>query len=165
MRSAWKRAKFLGVRDSFLDEYQPEGGVEVALVDTMVQAYFLQLHWTEEAVRRTNADPRRHSYEYEKWERYKREAAKAQTWDAGFWEIPYASELELQEQAVKMADHFSRLFQRSVRALDNHRLAKAKLRRLSVPTARRLMIEHEHESAKEYNEKLEQARKITSEKA
>lgn len=159
MRSAWKRAKFLGVRDSFIDEYQPEGGVEVALVDTMAQAYFLQLHWTEEVVRRTNADPRRHSYEYEKWERYKREAAKAQMWDPGFWEIPYASEVQLQEQAVRMADHFSRLFQRTVRQLDNHRLAKAKLRRLAVPTVRHSVVGQEREHLKEWHGKLEQARK------
>jgi hypothetical protein len=160
MRSAWKRAKFLGVRDSFLDEYQPEGGVEVALVDTMAQAYFLQLHWTEEAVRRTNADPRRHSYEYEKWERYKREVAKAQMWEnKGYWEIPYASEVQLQEQAVKMADHFSRLFQRTVRQLDNHRLAKAKLRRLAVPTVRRSVVEQEREHIKEWHDTLEQVRK------
>ena len=163
MRSAWKRAKFLGVRDSFIDEYEPEGGVEVALVDTMAQAYFLQLHWTEESVKRTNADPRRHSYEYSQWERYKREAAKAQMWDAGYWEIPYASEVQLQEQAVKMADHFSRLFQRTVRALDNHRLAKAKLKRLSVPTLRRPVIELEQEKSKEWQEKLEQTRKLTGE--
>jgi|SRR5947209_8466121 len=160
MRSAWKRAKFLGVRDSFIDEYKPEGGIEVAFVDTMAQAYFLQLHWTEEAVKRTNADPRRHSYEYSQWERFRRESCKAQMWDSGYWEIPYASEVELQEQAVKMADHFSRLFQRSVRALDNHRLAKAKLRRLSLPTVRRSIVEREHEHAKEWNEKLELARKI-----
>jgi hypothetical protein len=159
MRSAWKRAKFLGVRDSFLDEYQPEGGIEVALVDTMAQAYFLQLHWTEEAVRRTNADPRRHSYEYEKWEKYKREAYKAQMWDTGYWEIPYASEVQLQEQAVKMADHFSRLFQRTVRQMDNHRLAKAKLRRLAMPTVRRSVVDQEREHVKEWHGKLERAKK------
>ena len=87
MRSAWKRAKFLGVRDSFIDEYQPEGGVEIALVDTMAQAYFLQLHWTEEDVRRTNADPRRHSYDYAKWERYKRETGRKEMWEDGHWEL------------------------------------------------------------------------------
>lgn len=159
MRTAWKRAKFLGVRDSFIDEYEPEGGVEVALVDTMAQAYFLQLHWTEEAVRRTNADPRRQSYEYNQWHQYKREAAKAHMWDAGHWEIPYASEVQLQEQAVKMADHFSRLFQRTVRQMDNHRLAKAKLRRLAVPTVRRSVVSQEREKIQEWRDKLEQSRK------
>ena len=160
MRSAWKRAKFLGVRDSFIDEYQPEGGVEVALVDTMSQAYFLQLHWTEEAIRRTNADPRRHSYEYAKWERYKSEVAKARMWENdGYWEIPYASEVECQEQAVKMSDHFSRLFQRSVRALDNHRLAKAKLKRLSLPAARRSVVERAREHNEKRKDRLEKAKR------
>jgi hypothetical protein len=167
MRSAWQRAKFLGVRDSFIDEYQPIGGVEVALVDTMAQAYFLQLYWTEEAVKRTRAEPFRHSHEYDQWERFKRESAKAHKssmWDSGYWEIPYASEVECQEQAVKMADHFSRLFQRTVRMLDNHRLAKAKLKRLSVPAARRSIVEQEHEHAKEWNDKLEKARQAKIER-
>jgi hypothetical protein len=163
MRSAWKRAKLLGVRDSFIDEYQPEGGVEIALVDTMAQAYFLQLHWTEEAVKRTQAEPYRHSHEYDQWEMYKRESAKAHhssMWDRGYWEIPYASELECQEQAVKMAEHFSRLFQHTMRMLDNHRLAKAKLKRLSVPAMRRSIVEDEHEHSKEWKARLEQARKV-----
>lgn len=159
MRSAWKRAKFLGVRDSFIDEYEPEGGVEVALVDTMAQAYFLQLHWTEESIRRTKSDPRRHSLEYAEWRRYERAAHKARMWDKGHWEIPYASELECQEQAVRMADHFSRLFQRTVRALDNHRLAKAKLKRLLVSAMRRPIVEQERENVKEWEKELERARK------
>ncbi len=80
-------------------------------------------------------------------------------WDTGYWEIPYASEVELQEQAVKMADHFSRLFQRTVRSLDNHRLAKAKLWRLSVPTARRSVAEQDRKNVKDWRENLERARK------
>ena len=159
MRSAWERAKFLGVRDSFVDEYQPEGGVEVALVDTMAQAYFLQLHWTRESVKRTKVDPRRHNDEYRQWQRYKAEACDGQMWDSGHWEIPYASELECQEQAVRMADHFSLLFQRTVRQLDNHRLAKAKLRRLAVPAVRRSAAEQEVQKLVHQQERVEQARK------
>jgi hypothetical protein len=165
MRSAWKRAKFLGVRDSFIDEYEPEGGVEIALVDTMAQAYFLQLHWTEESVKRTQASPYRHSCEYEDWERYKKQSAKANKssmWDGGYWEIPYASELECQEQAVKMADHFSRLFQKTVRQMDNHRLAKAKLRRLSATSSRRSVVEQERQNANEWNEALQQVKQARS---
>lgn len=159
MRSAWKRAKFLGVRDSFIDEYQPEGGVEIALVDTMAQAYFLQLHWTEESVKRTLADPRRESEEYREWKQYRGMEARAMHFEHGWWDIPYASEVECQAQAVKMADHFSRLFQRTVRQMDNHRLAKAKLRRLSVPAIRRSAVEGERESIREWHERLELARK------
>lgn len=160
MRSAWKRAKFLGVRDSFIDEYQPEGGVEIALVDTMAQAYFLQLHWTEESVKRTLADPRRESEEYREWKHHRGMEARAMHFEHGWWDIPYASELECQEQAVKMADHFSRLFQRTVRQMDNHRLSKAKLRRLAVPAIRRSAVEGEREAVREWHERLERARKV-----
>lgn len=163
MHSAWKRAKFLGVRDSFIAEYEPEGGVEIALVDTMAQAYFLQLHWTEESVKRTQASPYRHSCEYEDWERYKRQSAKAnksRMWDSGYWEIPYASELECQEQAVKMADHFSRLFQRTVRQMDNHRLAKVRLRRLSAPTVRRSVLNQERKNESDWRETVVSIRKV-----
>lgn len=158
MRSAWKRAKFLGVRDSFIDEYQPEGGVEIALVDTMAQAYFLQLHWTEESVKRTRADARRESEEYREWKNYRGMEARAMHFEHGWWDIPYASELECQEQAVKMADHFSRLFQRTVRQMDNHRLSKAKLKRLSIPAVRRSVVEGERKNIKEWRERLEQAK-------
>src|SRR5205085_2792501 len=53
MRSVWQRAKFLAVRDTFLAEYEPEGGIEYALVDTLSQAYFMQQYWMEMAVKRT----------------------------------------------------------------------------------------------------------------
>ena len=107
-------------------------------------------------------DPRRHSYEYSEWRYYEKAGRGKRMWDEGHWEIPYASEVECQEQAVKMADHFSRLFQRTVRALDNHRLAKARLRRLSVPTARRSIVEEEREITEEWKDELERARKVKS---
>ncbi len=55
-------------------------------------------------------------------------------------------ELECQDQAIKMADHFSRLFQRTVRQMDNHRLSKAKLKRISVPAVRRSVVDVKTES-------------------
>lgn len=79
-------------------------------------------------------------------------------WDPGDWGLPYASELACQEQAVRMADHFSRLFQRTVRQLDNHRLAKAKLRRLTVPTVRRPASEQEMKKINDRTVRVEQAR-------
>jgi hypothetical protein len=47
-----------------------------------------------------------------------------------------------------------------VRTLDNHRLAKAKLKRLSVPTKRCSTMALEREHAKEWQNKLEEVRKI-----
>ncbi len=81
-------------------EYRPEGGAEVALVDTMARAYFLQLHWTGESAKRPRADPRRHSLEYTESRRFKTESGKDRMWYPGDWEIPYASELPCMEQAV-----------------------------------------------------------------
>jgi hypothetical protein len=79
-------------------------------------------------------------------------------WEPGNWEIPYATELQAQEQALRYADQFSRLFGRAVRQLDNHRLAKAKFRRLALPRARKDLVECEHENAKEYLRQLKKAR-------
>lgn len=162
MSSAWQRAQFLAVRDSFIDEYEPEGGVEIALIDTMAQAYFLQLHWIQESVKRTRTDPRRHNDEYVRCQTYKGERKRhdVDPWDGGNWEIKYASELECQEQAMRMADQHSRLFQRTVRQLDNHRLSKAKHKRLSLPKVRRSVIEIEHEGANTWNSELERARAV-----
>ena len=124
----------------------------------MAHAYFPQPHWTEEAVR-PQSHPRRHSYEYAQWRYYEKAGRGKRMWEEGSWEIPYASEVECQGQAVRMADHFSRLFQRTVRALDNHRLAKAKLKRPSVPAVRRPVIEQEKEIVEEWQDELGRARR------
>ena len=34
LRSVWTRAQLLAVRDSFIAEYGPEGGIEYVLIDT-----------------------------------------------------------------------------------------------------------------------------------
>lgn len=160
MRSAWKRALFLGIRDSFIDEYEPEGGVEIALVDMMSQAHFLYQHWTEEAIRRTKTDPRRFNDECRNGDWYKHQTG-SEMWEPGNWEIPYATELQAQEQALKYADQFSRLFNRAVRQLNNHRLAKARFRRLALPRVRKDLVECEHENAKEYLRQLGKVRAST----
>lgn len=40
IRNAWECAKFLALRHSLLEESQPEGGVEVGLVDTIGAGLF-----------------------------------------------------------------------------------------------------------------------------
>jgi hypothetical protein len=137
MNTVWKRAQFLAIRDTFIAEFRPEGGVEYSLIDMMVQAYFMEQYWMEETVKRTRADPRRESYEYSKWQEYKRHAAKAQQWEsAGYWEIPYASELACVENAANMTAMFSQMYQRALRQLNNHRLFKLKVLKLKAETRR-----------------------------
>ena len=39
MKQLWTIARFIGVRESFMDEWNPKGGIEVALIDMMAQSY------------------------------------------------------------------------------------------------------------------------------
>ena len=47
--SPWRRAQFLAIRQAFVDEWQPRGGIELTLIDQMAQAHSLYLHWIERA--------------------------------------------------------------------------------------------------------------------
>ena len=47
--SPWQRAQFLAVRQAFIDEWQPRGGIELTLIDQMAQAHSLYLWWIERA--------------------------------------------------------------------------------------------------------------------
>lgn len=136
METVWRRAQFIGMRDSFCEEYEPRGGIEHALIDTLTQAYFMQQYWMERAVERTNTDPRRESFEYAQFAEYKRQTAKARQWEPGYWEIPYVSESRAIEAATQMADMFARLFQRTLRQLNSHRLIKYKIAKLKADTRR-----------------------------
>ena len=114
MRVIWSAGP---VRDSFIAEYAPEGGIEYALVDTLAQAYFLQQYWTEVAVKRTRTSPVRETYEFAAWKGCRQEEAKRRKFEPGWWDIPLISEREAVEQATRLAETFARLFQRTLRQL------------------------------------------------
>lgn len=40
-RDAWTRAKYLAIRESFCEEYQPTGGIEISMIDLMAQNWFM----------------------------------------------------------------------------------------------------------------------------
>jgi hypothetical protein len=139
MNTVWHRAQFLAVRDTYLSEFLPEGGIEYSLIDMLVQCYFMQQYWMEQTVKRTRTDPRRESYEYDKWQEYKRTMAKAMRhqWDnPTHWEIPYASELQCVENAANQLAIFTTLYQKTLRQLNQHRMMKLKLLKLKAETRR-----------------------------
>ena len=76
MRDAWRKARYLGVRQSFIEEWQPRGGIELALIDMLAQSFFLYLHWTEESVKRAQTEPRREAHDYIEWKGQKRQKEK-----------------------------------------------------------------------------------------
>ncbi len=53
MRDAWSVARYLGVRESFADDWKPTGGIELSLIDMMAQAFFQWQYWLEETIKRS----------------------------------------------------------------------------------------------------------------
>jgi hypothetical protein len=127
--SAWKRAQYLAIRDGLIEEWRPRGASEYIFIDQMTHSYVMQLHWTEEAMRRAQLEPRVESYEFREWMRYRKAEAKAQQWDAGHWDIPYQHQAEAIEQAFRLVELCQKSFQRAARQLANIRLVRAKTAR------------------------------------
>ncbi len=117
MKGMWNIARYLGVRESFLNDWKPKGGIEVALIDMMAQSYFQWQYWLEQTVKRSETEPRREHHEYEKWKRFNEKLRKAQSWEEGYWFPPYVHEQAAIEHAVQMADRFNRIFMRTLRQL------------------------------------------------
>lgn len=126
MHSAFKRAQYLSIRDGLVEEWRPRGASEFILIDQMTQAYVMQMHWTEEAMRRAQTEPRTESYEFRQWVQHQKDAARYNQWDAGHWDIPYQHKAEAVEQAFRLVDLCAKTFQRAVRQLANIRLVRAK---------------------------------------
>ncbi len=117
MREAWRKARYLGLRQSFVEEWQPKGGIELALVDMLAQSFFQYLYWTEEAVKRSQTEPRREAEDYIQWKEAKAAEREASGWGPGYWDIPYVREQQALEHAAQMADRYNRLFLRTLRQL------------------------------------------------
>lgn len=117
MREAWRKARYLGLRQSFVEEWQPRGGIELALVDMLAQSFFQYLYWTEESVKRSQTEPRREAEDYIQWKAAKAAEREASGWGPGYWDIPYVCEQRALEHAAQMADRYNRLFLRTLRQL------------------------------------------------
>lgn len=129
MHEAFRRAQYLAVRDGLIDEWRPRGASEFILIDQMTQAYVMQIHWTEQAMRRAQTAPRTESAEFSEWKRYRKAEAKASQWDHGHWDIPYQHQAAAIEHAFRLADLCMKSFQRAARQLANIRLVRAKTAR------------------------------------
>lgn len=130
MHDAFARAQYLSVRDGLIEEWRPRGASEFILIDQMTQAYVMQIHWTEEAMRRAQGEPRVESYEFRQWAQYRNAERKAQQWEKGDWDVPYQHQAEAIEQAFRLVDLCMKSFQRAARQLANIRLVRAKTARM-----------------------------------
>jgi hypothetical protein len=116
-REPWKRARFLAIRDGFVEQWKPSGAIELAMIDTMAQAYSEYLYWSEETHRRSTTEMKL-SQELDEERYYK--GAK------GNWIPLRVGEQNAIEHAMQMMDRYNRLFLRTLRQLRD-------LRRYSTP--------------------------------
>ena len=117
MKQVWNIARYLGVRESFIAEWQPKGGIETALIDMLAQSYFQWQYWLEQTVKRSETREREEHPEYQQWKRLRKEEHKMKGWGDGYWLRPLVSESAALQEAVQMADRFNRIFMRTLRQL------------------------------------------------
>ena len=100
--SPYALAQFLAIRDQFADQWQPQGGIESAMVDMLTISFSLQMYWSGIAHDRAL---RVHNRQRESLKRY----------ESSGWTSPYQSEADAIEQAQKLADGYNRQFLRVLR--------------------------------------------------
>jgi hypothetical protein len=98
----WERAQFLAIRDAFVEEWRPRGGIELALIDQMATAHSEYLGWLE----RLHAERRNRAVRTIMLER-----------NVAPYDPPRVSSAEAVEEAAAMAERFQRLFVRALRTL------------------------------------------------
>jgi hypothetical protein len=123
-RERWRRCggpwstQFLALRNGFREQWQPRGGIEDALLDSMTIAYISYLTWTA----------RLHVLSTTEVKQEDRDLARR-----GEWSPPQAEAAAWIEQAAQMAERFHRLILRSLRALQDYRRGPAP--RVAIATA------------------------------
>jgi hypothetical protein len=97
-------AQFLAIRDSFADQWQPNGGIESAMIDMMTMAFSLQMYWSTIAHQRS---VQIHNNQEKELNRQENKG----------WKSPYQYEANAVEQAHRLADGHNRQFLRVLRQL------------------------------------------------
>ena len=97
-------AQYLAIRDSFADQWQPQGGIESAMIEMLSISYSLQMYWSRVAHERAM---RTHDAQRDQVQRY----------ELNGWKSPYQSEADAVDQAHRLADGYNRQFLRVLRQL------------------------------------------------
>ncbi len=102
--SAYSLAQFLAIREAFTDQWQPQGGIESAMIDMLTVSYSLQMYWSTIAHQRAD---RTHDEQRKELKRFETQG----------WKSPYQSEADSIDQAYRLADGYNRQFLRVLRQL------------------------------------------------
>lgn len=100
----WDRARFLAIRSMLIEEWQPRGGIELALLDQMAIAHSQFLEWSERLFVQAASEARTLSRDV-KFD------------SSGSWDPPTVEAAAAIDQAGAMAERWQRLFVRAARAL------------------------------------------------
>jgi hypothetical protein len=115
-KEPFKRMEFIVIRNGFIDEWQPRGGIESRLVDMLAQCFVAWQFWLSQSF-----DVARHLDDVEE------QVKKSKTsFESGRWQAPRLSAAEYLDRANQMADRFQRMFLRTLRQMRD-------LRRYSQP--------------------------------
>jgi len=97
-------AQFLAIRDSFADQWQPNGGIESAMIDMLTIAFSLQMYWSTIAHQRA-------------FQTYNDQYKEIEKLESAGWKSPYQYQANAVEQAHRLADGYNRQFLRVLRQL------------------------------------------------
>ena len=105
-------ARFLARREALIEEWQPRGGQEMQLVETLAQLQMLQDHWMQICVQRTMFDAQEESRKIKM---------------NGKWEIMPIGKDALMEQSHEMLSRVNAMSLRTIRALRDLRRYSAQI--------------------------------------
>ena len=108
----WKRAHFIAIRDSFIEQFKPQGGIDYSMIDMLSVTFTLWMHWTETHMHRATTEA---SDVISKSER--EYIGKYQ----GEWLPPRVRDQEAIDHAAQMADRWRRAYQATLRQMRDWR--------------------------------------------
>jgi len=108
----WKRAHFIAIRDSFIEQFKPQGGIDYSMIDMLAVTFALWMHWTETHMHRATTEARDviSKTEREYIEKYQ-----------GEWLPPRVRDQEAIDHAAQMADRWRRAYQATLRQMRDWR--------------------------------------------
>ncbi len=102
----WSRARHLAVRDAFVEDWRPRGGIEAALVDLLAQSFNAYLLWTERLTSQAETEG---------------QLADHKLKQDGYWQPPRLATGEWMEWCADQAERAHRRFLITLRALQDLR--------------------------------------------
>lgn len=144
LRTAWTVASYLGLRESFIEEWQPQGGIELSSIDMLAQSFLCFQHWVKQSVLRSQTPLRKSNAGYIQWQEQFNPDAVDDGYTYGHWDLPYVSEQAAVEHATRMADRWHRIYMRTLRSMRD-------LRRYSVAITNIQQVNLASEGAQQVN--------------